>query len=103
MELADHDIQDLFQQESVFYSLTEDFDYSVRTNALKFKSHLGKGGFGEVNLCHDELTGEMVAVKTLNFGRQISNQMVKKEVEALSGLRHRNIVKLLDAIPKVKD
>ena len=45
----------------------------------------------------------MVAVKTLNFGRQISNQMVKKEVEALSGLRHRNIVKLLDAIPKVKD
>ena len=26
--------------------------------------------------------------------------MIKKEVEALSGLKHKNIVKLLDAIPQ---
>ena len=52
----------------------EDFDYNVRVNALKFQMHLGKGGFGEVNMCTDELTGEQVAVKYLNFSkRQISN------------------------------
>ena len=93
-------MQDLYQQEQVFYSLNEDFDFSVRVNALKFQKHLGKGGFGEVNQCEDELTGETVAVKYLNFAhRQVSNQMMKKEVEALSGLKHKNIVKLLDAIP----
>ena len=51
----------------MFYSLGEDFNYSVRVNALKFQKHLGKGGFGEVNMCLDELTGESVAVKYLNF------------------------------------
>ena len=29
--------------------------------------------------------------------------MIKKEVEALSGLRHKNIVKLLDAIPRAEE
>ena len=68
--MTDHDMEDLFQQASVFYSLSEDFDYSVRVNALKFQKHLGKGGFGEVNMCKDELTGELVAVKYLNFSSQ---------------------------------
>ena len=103
--MTDHDMEDLFQQASVFYSLGEDFDYSVRVNALKFQKHLGKGGFGEVNLCLDELTGESVAVKYLHFSsqRQISNQMIKKEVEALSGLKHKHIVKLVDAVPKAQE
>ena len=65
--MTEHDMEDLFQQASVFYSLSEDFDYSVRVNALKFQKHLGKGGFGEVNMCLDELSKESVAVKTLNF------------------------------------
>ena len=47
----------------------EDFDYSVRVNALKSQKFLGRGGFGEVHMCLDELTGESVAVKYLNFGR----------------------------------
>ena len=81
----------------------DDFDYSVRVQALKYKKHLGKGGFGEVNMCTDELTGEEVAVKYLSFSTKISNQMIKKEVEALSGLKHKNIVKLLDAIPQPQD
>ena len=29
--------------------------------------------------------------------------MIKKEVEALSGLKHKNIVKLLDAVPKAQE
>ena len=46
----------------------------------------------------------MVAVKKLAFsGRQISNQMIKKEVEALSGLNHKYIVKLIDAVPKAQE
>jgi len=48
----------------------DDFDYSVRVNALKYKKHLGKGGFGEVNMCTDELNGEDVAVKYLNFSKK---------------------------------
>lgn len=31
----------------------DDFDFSVRINALKFVRKLGQGGFGEVNLCID--------------------------------------------------
>ena len=68
--MTDHDMEDLHLQASLFYSLGEDFDYSVRCNALKFQKHLGKGGFGEVNMCKDELTGESVAVKYLNFSSQ---------------------------------
>ena len=102
--MTEHDLEDLFQQASLFYSLGDDFDYSVRFNALKFQKHLGKGGFGEVNMCTDELTGESVAVKYLNFSKkQINNQMIKKEVEALSGLKHKNIVKLLDVVPRAEE
>ena len=100
MELTEDDVDGLFDQKTMFYSFNEDFDYSVRVNALKFKKHLGKGGFGEVNMCYDEFTGESVAVKTLNFSsKMLSNQMIKKEVEALSGLKHKHIVKLVDALP----
>ena len=98
--MTEHDLEDLFQQESVFFSMGEDFDYNVRVNALKSQKFLGRGGFGEVHMCLDELTGESVAVKYLNFGRQLNNNMIKKEVEALSGLKHKHIVKLLDAIPQ---
>ena len=70
IELTDDDMEDLFLQEQVFYSLNEDFDFSVRVNALKFQKHLGSGGFGEVNKCEDELTGESVAVKYLSFSQK---------------------------------
>ena len=50
-------------------------------------------------MCFDELNGESVAVKYLNYSHKpSSNQMIKKEVEALSGLKHKNIVKLVDAV-----
>ena len=32
--------------------------------------------------------------------KKTNNNMIKKEVEALSGLKHKHIVKLLDAIPQ---
>ena len=93
LEITEHDIEDLTKQDSLFYSLGEDFDWNVRINALKFQKHLGKGGFGEVNLCIDELTGQKVAVKYLNFAnKNQSNQMITKEIEALSTLQHKNVV-----------
>ena len=104
IELTDFYVEDLIEQKSLIYSLNEDFDYNVRVNALKFQKHLGKGGFGEVNMCLDELTDEMVAVKYLSFKtKNISNNTIKKEVEALSGLKHKNIVKLLDAVPRAEE
>ena len=57
-----------------------------------------------MNMCTDELTGESVAVKYLSFSKkQISSHMIKKEVEALSGLKHKNIVKLLDVVPRAEE
>ena len=98
------DMDDLFEQNSLFYSLGDDFDYSVRVNALKFQQHLGKGGFGDVNLCYDELTEQQVAVKHLSYSHKpISSQMIKKEVEALSGLKHKHIVKLVDACAQAQE
>ena len=82
----------------------EDFDFSVRVNALKFQRKLGKGGFGEVHLCIDELTGDEVAVKHLSYESSNStSQMVEKEVKALSALQHKHIVKLIGAFPKPYD
>ena len=55
-------------------------------------------------MCYDELTGETVAVKYLNLkSKNVSNNTIKKEVEALSGLKHKNIVKMLDAIPRAEE
>ena len=55
-------------------------------------------------MCLDELTQEIVAVKYLNFkSKNISNNTIKKEVEALSGLKHKNIVQMLDAIPRAEE
>ena len=56
IEFTEDDMTELFKAKSLFYAINEDFDYSVRVNALKFQKHLGKGGFGEVNMCYDELT-----------------------------------------------
>lgn len=40
-----------------------------------------------MNLCIDDLTGQKVAVKYLNFkNKNQNNNMIKKEVEALSNL-----------------
>ena len=82
----------------LFYSYGEDFDYSVRLATLKFKHELGKGGFGVVNLMHDEVHGSDVAVKNLSFkSGTFDSQMMKKEVVALSNLEHKGIVRLIDS------
>lgn len=105
MEVTADDFEEIkTHHKAYFFSLGADFDLKVRINALKFVRHLGKGGFGEVNLCRDDLTGEEVAVKYLNFAvKPASSQMLKKEVEALSNLQHKHIVKLINAFPKPEE
>lgn len=58
-----------------------------------------------MNLALDELTGQEVAVKLLSFNtndgsKSVDAHMMKKEVEALSSLQHKHIVKLIDSFPK---
>lgn len=97
-------MEELQKHESLFYSNGEDFDNRTRANALKFKKYLGKGGFGEVNMCYDEITGQDVAVKYLSYSHKpVSSTMIKKEVEALGGLKHKHVVKLVDAIAQSEE
>ena len=80
-------MDDLKKQHAVVFTINDDFDYASRINALRFKKHLGQGGFGMVNLCFDELNASLVAVKHLSYGgSNASSGMLKKEFEALSKL-----------------
>ena len=53
--------------DQLFYSLGEDYNYSVRLGQLQFIRELGAGGFGVVNLMHDTLEKKNVAVKFISF------------------------------------
>lgn len=70
---------------------------------LQIKKELGEGGFGSVYLAYDKLLDKEIALKILNFNLNITkSQLITKEIEALSQLRHKNIVKLLDYFPLPK-
>jgi len=74
----------------------------VRLNTLKMKEEIGQGGFGTVFLMHDELTGQDVAVKFIHFRQKNGNanaHLMQKEVEALSKLTHKHIVKMYEYFP----
>nr|KYP62422.1 Receptor-like protein kinase 5 [Cajanus cajan] len=59
---------------------------------------IGKGGFGSVYRAH-LLTGQVVAVKRLNISNSdeipaVNRQSFENEIKSLTGVRHRNIIKL---------
>ena len=66
------------------------------TNNFELKSVLGEGGFGRVyqGVLKD---GTPVAIKKLNAGSQGGHEFMV-EVEMLSRLHHRNLVKLIGYI-----
>lgn len=100
-EITELDLDELFKQHTIIFTIGDDFDYSSRINALRFKKHLGKGGFGMVDLRFDDLTNQLVAVKQMSYeSNKVSPQMVKKEFDALSKLTHKNIVSMIGAYPQ---
>ena len=59
---------------------------------------LGRGGFAEVFLTHDRLTGRDVAVKVPSYGdRADLARQASTELRAAASLRHPNIVQVVDA------
>ncbi len=64
---------------------------------------LGEGGFGQVYLAIDKSNGKKVAIKLLSvLDHPMSLQTMNKEIEALSKLKHRHIVKLYKRFPLPK-
>lgn len=86
----------------MFYSFGEDYNYAARLAQLQFIRELGEGGFGVVNLMRDSLMNVDVAVKFISFRQKdgsANSHLMKKEVEALSKLNHKHIVKMYEYFP----
>ncbi len=63
-------------------------------------NRLGVGGMGEVWRCHDELTGDTVAIKVLRpsiTGSPAAELRFQREIEALARLDHPRVVPIIDA------
>ena len=64
---------------------------------------LGEGNFGKVKHARRRATGEHFAVKILDRGRVLSlrgaDDQVRREIAALTVLRHPNVVRLHEVTP----
>eukprot|EP01062_Namystynia_karyoxenos_P037519 TRINITY_DN27315_c0_g1_i2.p1 TRINITY_DN27315_c0_g1~~TRINITY_DN27315_c0_g1_i2.p1 ORF type:complete len:905 (+),score=136.75 TRINITY_DN27315_c0_g1_i2:160-2874(+) len=71
-------------------------DHREGTVHWKKGVQLGKGAFGEVHLGLNEVTGELMAVKAINFGVDADSQgrmhELQQEVNLMKSLEHPNIV-----------
>ncbi len=78
-------------KQRLYFSLGEEFDYSVCIENLEIKQKLGQGGFGKV------------AVKFLNIAdHPLSGHLLSKEVEVLRHLDHKHIIKMFNSFPLPK-
>ena len=66
LELMNGDqVSPLEGEETLFYSMGDDFDFSVRMALIDQKQMLGQGGFGSVYLANDAVLKMEVAIKVL--------------------------------------
>ena len=58
---------------------------------------LGRGGFGRVYKGRNNITMQIVAIKLIEKQLQMNsklNELIANEIEALSNVKHKNIIKL---------
>ncbi|KRY50894.1 Twitchin [Trichinella britovi] len=58
---------------------------------------IGTGAFGVVHRCVEKSTGNVFAAKFVNTSSPAEKEMVRKEIEIMSELRHPNLIHLHDA------
>ena len=99
-ELSDDDMELINPEEPLFLSRGEDFAKKSTLALYEEVKKLGEGGFGSVFLYKHLISKELVAIKFVDFGSLISTEDVGRvysEIGVLRGLRHPNIVQLMDA------
>eukprot|EP00760_Papus_ankaliazontas_P036351 PhM_4_TR8291/c1_g1_i1/m.40588/K07198/PRKAA, AMPK; 5'-AMP-activated protein kinase, catalytic alpha subunit len=67
---------------------------------------LGQGGFGQVHLVHNSISGKPYALKTMqkSFIKQYDlDAYVKREIAVLKSMRHRHIVRYRDSFETDRD
>ena len=77
-----------------------------RLHQYSFVRNIGEGSFGKVKLARHKVTGQEVAMKTINRRKLISRDMqgrVEREIQYLQLLRHPHIIKLYTVITTKTD
>lgn len=69
---------------------------------LKVLRQLGRGAYGTVHLCEDARSGSQVAVKHVKNAVRHGKSMVR-EIHLLAGLRHENLLHLIDFCAVARD
>lgn len=99
-EISDDDVEYMNEEEPIFVSQGEEFLKSSSLAIYTQLSTLGEGGFGSVHLYEHKLTKNLVAIKFVDLATIISPEDVNRvysEIGVLRGLKHPNIVYLIDA------
>lgn len=77
-----------------------------RLHQYQFLRNIGEGSFGKVRLMRHRVTGQEVAIKTINRRKLISRDMagrIEREIQYLQLLRHPHIIKLYTVITTKTD
>ncbi|CAK7340699.1 unnamed protein product [Dovyalis caffra] len=73
-------------------------ELEIATNGFSDANLLGRGSFGSVYKASIDDTVSFVAVKVLNEDSRQSYKSLKRECQILSGIKHRNLVKMIGSI-----
>ena len=99
-ELSDDEVEYMNPEDTLFISQGEEF-YKISSLAIYQQiSVLGEGGFGSVFLYEHKLTKKQAAIKFVDLRTIESPEDVNRaysEIGVLRGLKHPNIVNLIDA------